>query len=157
MRIITSLEGVPTPKITTISRQKCESTSSCWPQFLGTLEPCWYCPRIVCKYSIIGRHRAPSKQMWLTSRVNVTVSECCWCHLSTANFLSNFLLTSGCLNMGRRMKVAEKGMKALLGEAQSLRQEMAVCTNNLNKAENEVPPPTCLSTIAVNWSRENQS
>ncbi|CAM6010163.1 unnamed protein product [Sphagnum balticum] len=37
-----------------------------------------------------------------------------------------------------RMKVAEKGMKALLVEAQSLRQEMAVCTNNLNKAENEV-------------------
>jgi hypothetical protein len=40
------------------------------------------------------------------------------------------------------MKVAEKGMKALLVEAQSLRQEMAVCTNNLNKAENEVPTPT---------------
>ncbi len=77
--------------------------------------------------------------------------------LSTTNFLSNFLLTSGCLNMGRRMKVAEKGMKALLVEAQSLRHEMAVCTNNLNKAENEVPPPTCLSTITVNRSRENQS
>ncbi len=39
---------------------------------------------------------------------------------------------------GRRMKVAEKGAKALLVETQALRHEMVVCSNNLNKAENEV-------------------
>jgi hypothetical protein len=36
MRTITSLEGVPMPKITTISRQKCEST--CLPVDLSFLE-----------------------------------------------------------------------------------------------------------------------
>jgi hypothetical protein len=36
------------------------------------------------------------------------------------------------------MKVAEKGAKALLVETQALRHEMVVCSNNLNKAENEV-------------------
>ncbi len=39
---------------------------------------------------------------------------------------------------GRRMKVAEKGAKALLVETQALRHEMVVCSNNLDKAENEV-------------------
>jgi len=36
------------------------------------------------------------------------------------------------------MKVAEKGAKALLVETQALRHEMVVCSNNLDKAENEV-------------------
>ena len=36
------------------------------------------------------------------------------------------------------MKVAEKGMKSLLMEAGALRQEVAICKRNLDRAQEQV-------------------
>lgn len=36
------------------------------------------------------------------------------------------------------MKVAEKGMKSLLMEADALRQEVAICKSNLDRAQEQV-------------------
>lgn len=58
-----------------------------------------------------------------------------WCAVSNLN---NFLLTSGCWNVGNRMKVAEKGMKSLLLEARTRRQEMAHFKSNFDTAQDQV-------------------
>jgi hypothetical protein len=39
------------------------------------------------------------------------------------------------------MKVAEKGMKSLLVEADALRQEVAICKSNLDRAQEQVHLP----------------
>lgn len=57
------------------------------------------------------------------------------------SYASLFLITAcwpGGWNLGHRMKVAEKGMKSLLMEADALRQEVALCKSNLDRAQEQV-------------------